>query len=653
MVKILRKNKQWFLAAFGVLLLVTFLFTGTSSMFQPDPTKTKVAFIGTSAITAGESERAQREFEVLKNLAPVFVQNQLAIESGVHWQLLVREAERAGLVGEAGDGMEWMSKELPETEAMLRLMGQYTQQYGEQLATQLLSMPSMTQPTIDQVKSDMVTLRPRLAGDGRMTLDQFDAAVARLRGVVRLLNAYNRAARISDKQVVSDARQLAESVLADVIIVPASRIATDAPTPSEVEVVGHYETFRTVKPGEGDRGFGYVQPERVKIEYIEISRTNVGQTILLDPIAVNKYYQQHRSEFPGEYAAERIAVEKKLRDTRTDEILQQWDSVYKLRVKSALRGVASDAGYRMLPADWASKRPTLETLARDVTQTVSETTGVPLAVPTVRVLARDWTRLDKVAEVPVLGKATFAVGTRQATISQVLYSMHEFAPDSSLGFQAMVPFDQYLSAENGDRIYICVLDHRAPGAPESLDEVRTQVVRDLRLSWAFDQLGTKLPELKAKAAAEGLEAVGKLYESPAAGAALTPIVNVRVQGAGISDSRVRALNEPAVCEALMSAAAQLGMLTAPTPETLAQRTHAFELPKSLSVAVVQLTYPRPFTKEDLRMLSRNEYQLLLRREVREAAPEAKNPFSYESLSKRLEYREIKASGEPAEAPAKQ
>lgn len=652
MVKILRKNKQWFLAVFGVILLVSFLFTGTSSMFMPDPTKVKFAYIGTTVVTVGDSERAQREYEVIKDLAPVFVQNQLGIEQGAHWQLLVREAERAGLVGEAGDGSEWLAKELPETEAMLRLMAQYTQQYGEQLAAQLLSMPSMTQPSIDEMTQYMAGLRPTLAGKGRMTLEQFDHAVAKLRGVVRLLNAYNRAARISDKQVLTEAKGLAESVLADVLIIPASRLSQDAPTPSEAEIVGHYETFREVKPGEGERGFGYIQPERVKIEYIEISRANVGQAILLDAITVNKYYQQHRSEFPGEYAAERVAVEKKLRDTRTDEVLQQWDSVYKLKVKSALRGVPADAGIRTLPADWESKRPTLESLAREVTQTVSETMGVALPMPTVRVLARDWTRLDQAKDVPILGKATFAVGTRNATLSQLLYALYEFAPTSAIGFQAKVPFDQYLSGETGDRYYISVLDYRKPGTPESVEEVRAQVLRDLRLNWAFDQLGMKLPELKAKAVSEGLEAVGKSYETPAGGTAIVPVLNVRVQRAGISDSRAAALNDKAICEALMSAAEQLGMLTAPTPETLPQRTFAFELPKSLSVAVVRLTYPRPFTLEDLRTLSRNEYQLLLRREVQEAAPEAKNPFSFESLRTRLGYRELNAEGETATPPAK-
>ncbi|GJQ30191.1 MAG: hypothetical protein HBSAPP03_20750 [Phycisphaerae bacterium] len=647
MVKILRKNKQWFLAAFGVLLLITFLFTGTSSMFRADPSKAKVAYVGTVAISAGEFDAAQREYEILKDLAPHLMQLQLGVESGTHWQLLVREAQRGGFIGEAGDGRDWMAKELPETEAIFGLMWQYRESNQRQLM-QLLSIPAFTQPEVDRVTQAMTLRRPDLAAHGRMSLDQFDLAVAKLRGVVRMLNAYSRAARISDKQVITDAKAMADAVYADAIIIPATRIAQDAPTPSEAEVVGHFEIYKNVNPGEGERGFGYIQPRRVKLEYLHISRAAVGQAILLDPIAVNKFYQQHRADFKGEFAAERVAVEQRLRDTRTDELLQQWDSVYKSRLKSALRGVPADAGVRILPSDWAAKRPTMETLARDVTQVVSDASGVPLPLPTVRVLARDWTRLDEAASIPVIGQATLAVGAQKAPLAKVLEAVHEFTPTSSLGLQAGVPFDHFLASPNGDRFYVCILETRQPGPPDSLDEVRTRIVRDLRLSWAFDTLAAQLPELKDLAVREGLAAVGQKFAFPTAGVPpIEPVTNLQITKDAVYGA-APSLDEPHVREAVLNVAGRFGMLAAPSPETLAERTMTFELPRTLSHAVVQVTYPRPFTTEDLRMLSRASYQQLLRTEVAQAAPDAPNPFSLANLRKRLEYREV--APKPADLP---
>jgi hypothetical protein len=657
MLKLLRKHKQWFLAAFGVLLLVTFLFTGTSAMFRPDPGKTVVATVGDEPVIAAEADLAQKEFETLRRLAPATLLFELGVENATHWQLLVREARRAGLVADSGDGADWLSNELPETEATLTLALDYQRQgFPPQLIMQLISQPSLIQPRIEERRNAMQMLRPTLAADARMTLEQFDQVVARMRAVSRLVGAYQSAARLSDRRTIAAARRVLESVEADVLLISADRLEPDAPEPDEDAIARQYEAYRDKKPGEGEYGFGYVQPPRVKIEYLELSRSAISASITLDPIEVHKFYQQRRSEFPGEFAAEKSRVEARLRETRIDEILNQWDSIYKSRIKAALRGIPVSGGLYILPNDWESRRPSMEALASDITSAVAEATGVRLPSPTVVVRSKQWTRLDRVHTIPGLGQAQFASGRQRLPLPAFLGTLYELAGEAMLGFQSRVPFEHHLDAPGGNRYYVCVLDWRGESAPDSLDDVRDDVRRDIRMLWAYEQLASRVTELRARCVAEGLEAVGKSFARPgdkdgtAPVAPVEPVRTVRISRVNAGMGRIPEIDEEIVRTQVMDAAERLGMLTPPTPESLEARTLAFHLPKALSVAIIQITYPTPMTLEDMRSIGRNTYQTLLRMEVSEVAPGSGNPFSYDALVKRLRY-EAKGGRDVGVAPA--
>lgn len=655
MVKLIRKKKQWFMVVFGGLLLLTFLFTGSSSIFTPDPMKRTVATVSGGKVSMGEAEHAQREYELLRDLAPGTFLGALGVESGTHWMLLVREAERAGLVGSSGDGADWLAGELPESEAMIGLEMQY-RQLGPEMLRQVLSMPSMTEPAIANVRERFQRARPQLSGKARLTEEAFDVVIAKARGVARLVNSYHRAARVSDRQVMIEARRMGDAVMVDVLLIPADRLEADAPPPSDADVQAHYEKYREVEPGQGERGFGYVQPPRVKFEYIMLDRAAISNALVLDPIAVNKFYQQHRADYPGEFAAEKPKIETRLREDATQDMLRQWDSVYKARVKAAGRSLASEGANRVLPEDWATRMPRMEALARDVTDAVSTASGVRLPLPTVVVRGNQWTRVDQAGTVPGLGQATLTVaGQNRANFQQVLGALHEFLPQSTLGFQARYPFDQYLES-SGNRYYISVLEAKGTSPPESLDEVRAEVVRDLRLNWAYEQLASQASEFRGQAISESLGAVGQRFARPAVAdvqgtEGVSPVTGVRVSREFAGDSRAPQINVPTVRDTVMGAAESMGFLAAPTPANLDARTFAFPLPAALSVAVLQITHPAPVTVEDLRTLTRAGYQAVLRQEVNAADPEAGNPFSEANMKARLEYRPaVEESGE-ASSPA--
>ncbi|CAG0988285.1 hypothetical protein PHYC_02147 [Phycisphaerales bacterium] len=653
MVKIIRKNKQWFLAAFGTLLLITFLFSGSSSIFQSGRGSIVVATVGNEKILSADWDAASREYETLKDYARYTVQAEMGIENGAHWQLLVREAQKAGLVGEAGDGYDWLTNELPEAEAVGMIRVQYGQ--NPQILNLILSNPSFINPRIEEVRTRMVTERPALARRMNLMPEQFDLTIAKLRGVARLLNTYHRAARISDRQVVTDARRFLDSVQADVLLISADRLEPEAPTPTDSAVQSQYEQFRSVKPGEGEHGFGYVQPRRVKIEFLQLSKAAIGKAVVLDPIAVSKFYQQHRSEYPDEFAKERDKVEARLRDQKIEEVFSQFDSLYKTSIKNAARFLPADGAIRRLSAEWDAQRPTMERLAGEITPRVSEAAKVTVPLPSVTVRARQWTRLDQARTIPDLGEAVFNVGAQRATLADLINAMYEFSKEGSLGLQAKMPFDQYMTNAAGDRFYFCVLDWREESAPENLDEVREQVVRDLKLKWAYDKVAGESAGYKSAAISDGLEALGKRFAKPAlstlpAVPAIEVTTGVRISRMSV-DQRTSQLDVPEVRDAVMDGVAALGFLTPPTPENVAARTFVFTLPKSLTVAVVQTTYPSPLTLEDLRTFNRNVYQILLREEVTAAEPKAEDPFSFENLKKRTNFKEIRESEDDGAPPA--
>lgn len=649
--KLIRKNKQWFLAGFGTLLLITFLFTGSSSIFQPDRAKVVMATMGNEKILAKEWDEAGREYDALKTFAPYTVRAELGIESATHWTLLVREAQKAGLIGEAGDGYDWLTNELPESEAV----GMLYMQYGgnQQIMNLILSNPSFVNPRIEEVKSTMIARRPQLASQMHMIPEGFDLVVAKLRGVARLLNTYHRAARISDRQVITDARRYLDSVRADVLLVNADRFLQEAPIPTEEAIGAQYEKYRTVKSGEGEHGFGYVQPRRVKLEYMHLSKTAISQAVTLDPVAVQKHYLQNRTTYPGEFAAERGKVEARLRDQKVEEVFTQFDSLYKGLIKKATRSLPAQGAIRTLSADWDSRRPTMEAIAAEITPQVSNSTKIAAPLPTVTVRARQWTRLDEAHTIAELGQASF-MAAQPVSVGQLLNAMYEFSKESALGLQARVPFDQYLTNAAGDRFYICVLDWREESPPESLDEVRELVIRDLNLKWGYEKIVAESGTYKGTAEAEGLETLGQRFARPALGAhtavpAIEVTKNVFISRQSV-DQRTPQLDVPEVRDAVMDAVAALGFLTPPTPENVSARTFVFPLPKSLTVAVVQTNYPSPMTVEDLRTLNANAYRMLLRDEVTAAVTAQDNPFSLDNLKKRTNYKEVRESEEEAPIP---
>lgn len=667
MFKVIRKYRKWAMGIFGVVLIVTFLFTGAgNSLMGGDPMKMTVAEVGGKKVKRLQLLESEREHETLKALVPDILGAIPDLKSGIHWMLLVHEADKAGLVGEAGDGEAW-TEELAQARLIYYAENEVMEEYASladllrsnpqllrNFALQKLNEPGWSFAATTRAADDLRANKDAITRRMGVTPDELNLALARLRGVIRLVTSYTGASsRVSDAYLTHHARRLVEPATIDALVIEADRILDEAPAPTDAEVSAQYEALRGVTPGTPPHGLGYIQPRRIKLEWMRLSRQGVAGVIELDPVAVQKHYLQNRAKFAGEFATERAAVETELRDARIKSVLDQFDAIYKARIKAATRRLPVEGNVRTLDAAWTASMPRMENLAADVAQAVREATGVNIPLPEVRVVANSWTRLDRAASLEGIGAAQFSSGTRAGSFPELLSGLHEFIPTANLGLQSRVPFDTMVTGREGDHFYFCVLDWREQSSPDSLDEVREDVVSDLKRLWAYRKLAADLTKYEALAATGGLEAVGKLFETPAQGTtagkpAISVQKDVRITRT-VATTRDPRFQDDAFRAKVMDLATTFGWTTAPTPENVTQRTLSAELPASLSVVVCQLSYPTPLTEETMRVLRNEMIREFTIDEMRRTGG-ADSPFSFESLKARTGFKDMEAP-KPTPAPA--
>jgi len=528
-------------------------------------------------------------------------------------------------------------------------------QIMQMLVDQKLRDPQYVSTSTERIRANMEFARPQVAANKNLRPVEFDAALAKLRGVTRLITAYAGAGRLSNKQAISEVRRRYDSVTLDGVIIPSDRLIDEVPEPTEPQLLEHYQKYRDVQPGTGEFGIGYRQPPRVKLEWLMIDSTATSAAIVLDPIAVSKKWQQNRTQFPGEFTAERERVEAELRQVELQRALEEADRVFKAKVRSATRRLVTTGAAKALPADWEQQRPTMESIAAALVESVRSATGVAIPLPTVTIKSAEWLRVSALGELPGIGQAELRLGGRRGGLTQVISETHELAGTSSIGLQAAVPFETPLRDGAGSLYYFTVLEARKESAADSLDEVRAEAVKDMKRLAAFGKLQNEASTYHLLAVSDGLEAVGEMFNKVPAGqtepAAPLPVFRQTNVSRMQSDQSQPQLADQSFRDQVLALAEAVGPLTVPGADNLAQRTTVAPLPASLSLVVVQITAQKPLTQEDLRTLGKDNYLAIMSRELSEALP-GQWPFSFEAVKARLAYRTVRDDDapEPATTP---
>lgn len=599
MLKSMTKYRKWILVVGGSLLMVAFLLPEAIRNIRGNPMNDVLATALDGNIRRIDLIRAEREFQALTSLAPDVMLGFARAQNGTHWLLLSREAERAGLVGGERDGREWVSGEL---------------------AMQMVRNTVMRNPQLLQ-NSDMETLRGqaaqqldvlriRAAGGNQLTEPEMDKALARLRGVIRLMGSYAQAARYSDRRAIAKARELGEQAVIDYVAVSARDLAGAQPAPTPEEVLAHFERFKDTPRGQGEFGIGYKLPARVKARVLTLDMDAIKAAVRVDPVEVRKTYLSDRAAYPGEFEAERGAIEAAMRTAKASSVMQDAVKLVQAEVRQKLQRLDQEGQHRVLPADWDTHRPSLEAIAAHVVESVRSRSGIEIPAPVISSFEDRWYTQDELSGLAEFANSGGRAGNVDVPMAAAALMVKELPRETAapIAIQARVPFADaaFVDRTTEARRFLEVTAARGESPPDSPAELGDVVVNDLRALRAFEALKGRAAELRARAASEGLEGVAK--ELSAGGGApaqvrrlsmvsrrglmgFDPLITLSAEG---SEAFGRAVLETAVAAKIDPLAPIESPLRPGADEA---RSLVVPLPGTLGVVVAQVVGKRPVTRE--------------------------------------------------------
>lgn len=664
MLKIINKYRQYMLVGFGVVLMVAFIVPQANHLFVGDMGSRKVATINGTKVTAADMQRARTEYDIIRNLIePLGLRLDLAkelfgAENDRHWLLLTQAAQQGGYMGTAADGKQF-EKEIRDGVLVPQLARasavqqnpflRQAPQYIDMLANRELSDPAKRKAMEEESDKRMAMAIGYAARNAHATETDILNAFAKANAIGRMQIAWREAHRVSDKRALAEAEQSGDVVYVDQELMLAKSIASLAPAPPEELVQKLFNEFKNVKRGDGEHGFGYLLPARVKLEWMVIDRAAIAQSVSVDPVEANKFWRSNRAQFPGEFPAERAKVEEELRNQRVNKILGDITSAMRAEITRLMGKTEVKAGYRVLPADWQNRMPRMEKLAQLVVSDVKERTGVAIPLPQVVVKGDQFLNRAELSGLPGIGEARVRVATREYALPEVVFKSREIAgKDADVSIQVGVPFDGYGEDQAGNRYYFTVLDARKEEAPASLDEVRAQVEFDAKSLQQFDKLAAQADVFRTVAIAEGLEGLSKYFVDAFPGAS-APVMRRKL---AVTANNVQGgdstFNQPEYREAIIKAAKALDPLKPVIDFPAEQRTLAIPMPKPLTLAVVQLIGREPVSIERMRNEGDSFSMNYAAREL--PIKTMKEAFSFDALKNRMKYVDLAKGSEEENTP---
>ena len=604
MFKFLRKYSKWILAVGGTLLMITFLVPqAIQSLSQRAAMKGATwARIGEKGekVPADTLRQAQSELQVLEELGQG-VPFLGPMKDAGHWYLLVREADQAGLVGAYGSDV------LP----------------AEQMK-QLISATNNPARTVDE-------------------------AIGKWLSVGRMLGMYTFGSRLSDQRLRAYAQRLFHGV--EATIVPIKADATKATSdPTEDAILAQFEKYADVEPGAGDRGFGYRLPDRFHLEWLTISgddiRALAEASDEMNGITLAKHWRKYESErgFPTPDA--NIAVP----DVVREDLLNDLTTAKRAEIVRDIQNAFLDAwrplpitadGVRVVPPDWANRRIALADLAETIVEKQPT-----LALPAYHSEGNRWLTVNDLVEFTELNTATTDKFGRPVPTRTLLTALREFDPESTIPVQAGLAMPPLQNAA-GDLVIVRVIDVDPARPPHDADEVRGQLVEDLRRVSNYDALLARATEIEAQALESGLLYVAVENDAEVQRPAQISLYDRQILDLQINNniplgpmaSGVPGVGQsPEAVEAIVERALAMGSATALGDLPPAERTFILPVDDAMTLAVVRLEQQFPLDQARFDQLCALGLEaLVLSEEIEDTDAAIESVFGYDALAERHQF----------------
>lgn len=618
MFKLLRKYNKLLLAIFGVLLMITFLIPQAIDQFsrQSGQRRAVVATVGDGEnVTGDEWFTVQQELQFMQRVGISFpfleATERLKPE---HWYLLVREAEAAGLVG--------------------------PQAISED---QLLSMAAMGQTR------DLNFVRN---------------TIAKIRGVNQLASLYQSGGMYSDRRLKLGAERLLHQVMTQVVVIQAND--QGAPEPTEEEINAHFAKYADKEPGAGEDGFGYRLPDRVKLEWLHISPQSVRDAVersdAFSTVAQRLHWRKFESDptknFPKvENGPVPEVVKQDLLGKLTAERMDEITRFAAEQLQLNRRGIPERDGYAVLPEDWNQRKLSFPDLAQAIQQRFN------IDLPAYQAAGDRWLSIKEVGELEGIGTATTdKFGSSPLALPQLVEQTREIRNQGVTAvFVQKDVAGPPLKASDGSVYLFRIVDTQAAHTPGSVDEVREQVVKDLKRLANYRTLAASAPALEATAESEGLLALALQHDTQVQRTATLSMAN-RYMLMQFVQAGMRPMLMPSslpvigadkqTVQAIVDYA-----LTLPRNvkvESLAeeQRVLAMPVPSKQAVIVLRIVRQDPLSQEDFaQLVQMGAIQQLLTSEDLQQEQNLKAAFSLEALAKRNNFSYRGMSGEDEGQPS--
>lgn len=636
MFKFLRKYNTLILVVGGSLLMVAFLLPQAIQQFGGKLFAGPVIEVDGRAIYPEEYVESQRSFQLAGSLAPsvlnVMANFGLPIEDTDHWLLLVEEADRNGLKSEA-IGYEDAASAFADfvVEGQLAMFGAgQTQEQREQLRQQLLPM------TTDQILQNINAVQ----ASGR-SIAAIEGALADLRGVLRLLFAYQNAVALSLPEAKVMAYRLFDEAEANTLLIPASSMAPSPESLSAADVMAHFEAFKAVRPGDDVFGVGYTLPDAVSIEWLRIDRSALRGKIEIDDVALRTYFLNNRSKYPGEFKDEQLRVENDYREQLIDREMARIDEKIRFRLQSSRQGVKRVARYLELPSDWEAKRPSIEALRADAVEASGLSDEDAADAITIGSTDGLLTR-EEVADHPVVGGLRFELNQLKTyNADEYFFGAKELGGDANFVLQADTFTPQLMTTRGSSGpVYYARITQVRPEAPaETLAEVESIVREDLAAIRGYEAIAAMADELREAYANGGVDAAMALITGNTDGMDQRQGVLFRREAVRLPSGQVyRELNHDSARSVVMETVGAWPPTIEVSGLTADLRTVFVGVPESRGLLLATITERTPPTAEQFR-----RFATTIRQQAEADAREAleDNPLSFKSLSERMKYSAAK------------
>jgi hypothetical protein len=622
MLKWLRKYNTFILVVGGCLLMVAFLLgsvlqdLGRRGLFGGTAFK-----IGSKRVSQEEFGRASIEHAALSRFLPLSERG--GGDNAEHWYLLTREADLAGFVGGKKDGEEYLD------DIALGMAQEQVYRIG---------LPqSNVESFRSMIRSRLEDGMKRAAAEAHLSQDDLFKAFAKLRGAVRLQNAYYGAARFSARRLTTDSRAVEDAVAADYVLVPAERELAGVPEPTKAEIAAHFDKYKNTPRTGGEFGIGYKLPPRVKIEWMEINRNAISDAIAIDSIEVEKRflakYPDGKTPEGKTPDLERAAIEKEVRKEVADKALAEADQLVRFEIEKTLHKLDRENDYFKLPADWNTLRPDFQKIRELIARRLKDQYNILIAAPKVAVRANTWTEQNDVTTtLEGFGGASLRRPQGSRSAASLIFSVRELGEGNEFDFQVGIPFPEALENAAGNKYFFTVLDARKESPADTLEEVEAQVARNIKRLHAYEKLRAAEPALLAIATSVGLEAVAKAPEGSSAGAIPIQEFSVR-KGATVARADAIALDTQAFRDTVIRQTSGLDPLTDLAKVLPAAKTFSIPVDNSLSVCIYRVKKFLPLTLERFRAMQGYLLREVSQNELNDNPDNS--PFTFEAMKARL------------------